>query len=164
MVAGDEAHASVSVHSPSSDAQILRHDAHSLPLSSSIGHSTWWRELRLTCRATIAAVKLLLQTTKTHKTGKTDSFEVSCGRCADTDVVVTRKNRSTVTPTLAKIIDRHPTHRATSLRRCNLLYSFCSAACDGHRHSLQPRVQDCIRYGSTTHVWRLGIESVERFP
>lgn len=122
MVAGDEAHASVSVHSPSSDAQILRHDAHSLPLPSSIGHSTWWRELSLTCRATIAAVKLLLQTTQTHKT---DSFElILCGRCPDTDVVVTRKNRSTMTPTLAKIIDRHPTHRATSLTRCNLLYSF----------------------------------------
>ena len=162
MVAGDEAHASVSVNAPSSDARILRHDARLLPLPNSIGHCTCWRELRLTCRATIAAVKLLLQTTQTHKT---DSFElILCGRCPDTDVVVTRKNRSTMTPTLAKIIDRHPTHRATSLRRCNLLYSFCSAACDGHRHSLQPRVQDCIRYGSTTHVWRLCIESVERFP
>ena len=146
MVAGDEAHASVSVNAPSSDARILRHDAHYLPLPNSIGHCTCWRELRLTCRATIAAVKLLLQTTQTHKTDKTDktdSFELSCGRCADTDVVVTRKNRSTVTPTLAKIIDRHPTHRATSLKRSNLLYSFCSAGCDGHRHFLHPRVWGC---------------------
>ena len=163
MVAGDEAHASVSVNAPSSDARILRHDAHSLTLPNSIGHCTCWRELRLTCRATIAAVKLLLQTTQTHKT---DSFElILCGRCPDTDVVVTRKNRSTMTPTLAKIIDRHPTHRATSLTICSPRQDSLGRM---RRPSSFSSSSPCswlgMTYGSTTHVWRLCIESVERFP
>jgi hypothetical protein len=73
-VAGDEADAHVSGELPSSDARILRHDAHFLTLPNSIGHLTCWRELSLTCRATIAAIKLPLQTRHTHRT---DSFELS---------------------------------------------------------------------------------------
>ena len=72
-MAGDEAHASVSVNAHHLMLESFDCDAHFMTLPSSIGHNACWRELSLTCRATIAAIRLLLRTRQTHKT---DSFEL----------------------------------------------------------------------------------------